>query len=122
MKNILITGASGFIGSFLVEGALERDWNTWAGIRKTSSHKYLQNDKTCFIDLNFADKDKLKMQILNHIAVYGKWDYVIHNAGVTKSLNKSDFEKVNYLYTRHLIEALQETQAIPEKFILMGRK
>ena len=32
-KKVLVTGASGFIGSFLVEGGLERGMQTWAGIR-----------------------------------------------------------------------------------------
>ena len=36
-KKVLVTGASGFIGSFLVEGGLERGMQAWAGIRRTSS-------------------------------------------------------------------------------------
>lgn len=34
LKKVLVTGASGFIGSFLVEGGLERDMQVWAGVRK----------------------------------------------------------------------------------------
>ena len=34
---ILITGASGFIGSFIVAEALKRGFETWAAIRKSSS-------------------------------------------------------------------------------------
>ena len=33
MKKILVTGSSGFIGSFLVEGGLEREFQVWAGVR-----------------------------------------------------------------------------------------
>lgn len=33
MKKILITGASGFIGGFLVKEALNRGYETWAGVR-----------------------------------------------------------------------------------------
>ena len=40
--NILITGASGFIGSFIVEEALRRGFETWAAVRKSSSRAYLQ--------------------------------------------------------------------------------
>ena len=47
-KKVLVTGASGFIGSFLVEGGLERGMQTWAGIRKTSSRKYLQDKRIRF--------------------------------------------------------------------------
>ena len=120
MKKILITGAGGFIGSFLVEEALNKGWQTWAGIRQTSSKEYLCDKRISFTDLNFSEKDKLKKQILEHVELQGKWDFIIHNAGVTKCLDTADFEKVNYLFTRHFIEALQEANAIPEKFILMS--
>ena len=120
MKNILITGASGFIGSFLVEEALNRNWNIWAGIRQTSSKEYLNDERISFIDLFYSDKDELKQQIENHLNTHGKWDYIIHNAGVTKCLNHEDFEKINYQFTRNFIEALKETGAVPEKFIFMS--
>jgi nucleoside-diphosphate-sugar epimerase len=120
MKKILITGASGFIGSFLVEKALDKEWETWAAIRKSSSREYLQSEKIQFILLDFSDKEKLKTQIAEHVANYGKWDFIVHNAGVTKCLNSDDFEKVNSLYTRHFIEALEECDSVPEKFLLMS--
>ncbi len=120
MKRILITGASGFIGSFLTEEAVCRNWQTWAGIRKNSSREYLKNEQIRFIDFNYSDKTRLKRQIEEHVAVHGKWDYIIHNAGVTKCLHVADFERVNYDYTRNLIEALTETGNVPEKFILMS--
>ncbi|MDR1526918.1 MAG: NAD(P)-dependent oxidoreductase [Dysgonamonadaceae bacterium] len=116
MKTILITGASGFIGSFLVEKALEKGWQTWAGIRKSSSKEYLRDERIRFIDLDYADMDKLKAQIAQH----GPWDYVVHNAGVTKCVNPDDFEKINYRHSKHLIEALQKSGCIPEKFVLMS--
>ncbi|MDR2057049.1 MAG: NAD(P)-dependent oxidoreductase [Dysgonamonadaceae bacterium] len=120
MKKILITGASGFIGSFLVEEALSNNYQVWAGIRSTSDRKYLCDKRIAFIDLNFSDKEKLKDQIRKQIVQYGQWDYIIHNAGVTKCLYLSDFEKINYLFTRNFVEALQEIGAVPEKFLLMS--
>lgn len=35
-KKILITGASGFIGSAIVRKALEHGYETWAGIRSVA--------------------------------------------------------------------------------------
>ena len=120
MKQVLITGAGGFIGSFLVEEALNRNWKVWAGIRQTSSKEYLCDERISFIDLFYSDKEKLARQIETHRTCFGKWDYVIHNAGVTKCLHYEDFEKINYRFTRNLIEALQEADAVPDKFILMS--
>ena len=34
---ILVTGASGFIGSYIVEEALRQGMETWAAVRPTSS-------------------------------------------------------------------------------------
>ncbi|MDR2683148.1 MAG: NAD(P)-dependent oxidoreductase [Dysgonamonadaceae bacterium] len=116
MKTILITGASGFIGSFLVEMALEKGWQTWAGIRKSSSREYLRDERIRFIDLDYADKEQLKAQIAQH----GPWDYVVHNAGVTKCVHPDDFDRINYRYSKHLIEALQESDRTPGKFVLMS--
>ena len=120
MKQILITGAGGFIGSFLVEEALRRNWKAWAGIRQTSNREYLRDERISFIDLNYSNKEKLKQQIVKHRDSFGKWDYVIHNAGVTKCLNPKDFEKVNYRFTRNLIESLKESGAVTDKFVLMS--
>ena len=36
LKKVLVTGASGFIGSFLVEGGLEREMQVWACLLYTS--------------------------------------------------------------------------------------
>lgn len=119
-KRILITGASGFIGSFLVEKALERNYEVWAGIRKSSSREYLKDERIGFIDLNFGDKEKLEKQLNEFILQHGKLDYIVHNAGVTKCLNPEDFDKINFQYTANLIEALRETNAVPEKFVLMS--
>lgn len=119
-KRILITGASGFIGSFLVEKALEEGYETWAGVRKSSSREYLKDDRIQFLDLNFGDKNKLKEQLSRFKEKYGKFDYVVHNAGVTKCLDAEDFDKINFRYTANLIDALREVEAVPDKFVLMS--
>ncbi|MDR1719315.1 MAG: NAD(P)-dependent oxidoreductase [Dysgonamonadaceae bacterium] len=120
MIKILITGASGFIGSFLTNAALEREWQVWAGIRRSSSREYLSDARLRFIDLNYADPVQLRQQISEHATSCGKWDYIIHNAGVTKCLHADDFDKINHVYTRNFIEALKDTGTVPTKFILMS--
>ena len=116
MESVLVTGASGFIGSFIVEEALRRGFGVWAGIRSSSSREYLQDRKIHFLELDFAHPNELRAQLSGHKGTYSKFDYIIHCAGVTKCVDKSDFERVNYLQTKYFIDTLRELNMIPKQF------
>lgn len=120
MKKVLITGASGFIGSFLVEHALGKGYETYAGIRASSSKEYLKDERIQFIDLMYADKPALVAQLNEWKQQNGKWDYIVHNAGLTKCKRKDDFDRVNYRYTKNFVEALIEADMVPAKFVYMS--
>jgi len=117
---ILITGASGFIGGFLVEEALRRGYEVWAGVRSGSSRSHLQDERIRFIDLKYNDPVSLTAQLSDFAGEYGRWDYIIHNAGLTKTLDKKNFFQVNAGYTYNLIEALVAANCKPDKFVLMS--
>ncbi|MCD8193035.1 MAG: NAD-dependent epimerase/dehydratase family protein, partial [Tannerellaceae bacterium] len=112
-KKILITGASGFIGVFLVKEALNRGYEVWAGVRASSSRENLQDKRIRFIDLKYNDIDALTKQLNEFTATNGRWDYIIHNAGLTKTTRKELFYRINATYTHHLIEALNRSACIP---------
>ncbi|MDR1984422.1 MAG: NAD(P)-dependent oxidoreductase [Prevotellaceae bacterium] len=117
---ILITGASGFIGSFLVEKSLEQGFETYAGIRASSSKKYLADERIKFIDLDYSNKEKLISQLNEFKQQNGAWDYIIHNAGITKCNKKSDFDKINFVFTKNFVEALCTANMIPKTFVYMS--
>ena len=119
-KKVLVTGASGFIGSFLVEGGLDRGMQTWAGVRKTSSRAFLQDRRIQFAELNFGDRQQLKEQLAAHKLEHDGWDYIIHCAGVTKCLHKEDFDKGNYQATVNFVDVLKELNMVPERFLYIS--
>ena len=120
MKSILITGAGGFIGGFLVEEALNRGYETWAAVRSTTSREFLQDERIHFIELDYNDQSNLENTLTEHMNEWGKWDCIVHNLGLTKCTNYLDFEKVNHGYLRILVDALQATGMTPDVFLLMS--
>lgn len=112
---ILITGASGFIGSFIVEEALRQGFETWAVVRKSSSRSFLQDERIHFIELNLSSEEQLKEQLKEH-----QFDYVVHAAGVTKCLHKEDFFRINTEGTKNLVRALIALQMPLKRFVYIS--
>ena len=112
---ILITGASGFIGSFIVEEALNKGFETWAAIRKSSSKAFLQDKRIHFIELNLSSEQALHEQLKDM-----QFNYVVHAAGVTKCLHKEDFRRINTEGTQHLVRALLDLQMPLKRFVYIS--
>lgn len=112
---ILVTGASGFIGSFIVEEALRRDMEVWAAVRKSSSRKYLTDERINFIELNLSSEDDLRQQLAGY-----EFDYVVHAAGATKCLHKRDFFKINTDGTINLVNALITLKMPIKRFVYLS--
>ena len=112
---ILITGASGFIGSFIVEEALNRGFEIWAAVRKSSSKAFLQDERIHFIELNLSSEAELKQQLKDI-----QFDYVVHAAGVTKCLHKEDFFRINTEGTKNLVRALLDLQMPLKRFVYIS--
>ena len=115
MKKILITGATGFIGSFIVEEAINRGYEVWAAVRRTSSKKYLQEPGIHFIELDFGSEKKLKEQLNGH-----DFDYVVHAAGVTKCLHSEEFFRTNTEGTKNLVNALIKLDMPLQRFVFVS--
>ena len=112
---ILITGASGFIGSFIVEEALRRGFETWAAVRKSSSRAFLQDKRIHFIELDFSSETQMTEQLTGL-----QFDYIVHAAGVTKCLDKADFHRINTEGTQHLVRVLLALQMRIKRFVYIS--
>lgn len=112
---ILITGASGFIGSFLCEEAMKRGFDTWAGMRTHSNKRWLNMSGLNFITLDLTDRNVLKQQLCGQ-----HFDVVVHAAGATKCLRKEDFDLHNFQCTQNLVETMAELGEMPQQFIYMS--
>lgn len=111
---ILITGASGFIGSHIAEEALGEGWEVWCAVRKTTSRKYLQDSRLNFIELNLSSVEQLTEALAAH-----EFDVVVHAAGATKCKSKQDFFRVNTDGTKNLIDAVSKTQHV-QRFVFVS--
>lgn len=117
----LVTGASGFIGSFIVEEALRRGHEVWAGVRATSSRQYLQVEGTRFAELDLGNQERLRSQLKAlRSEMGGAWDYVIHAAGATKSRTRDGFFRTNLDGTKNLVEALRAEGMMPRRFVFIS--
>ncbi len=119
---ILVTGASGFIGSYICQEGLDRGMQVWAGMRKSSSKKYLQDERMQFAYLDLERPEALHQQLTELKAQMGGkgWDYVVHAAGATKSLTREGFFRTNTDGTKNLADALITLDMVPRRFVFVS--
>lgn len=114
-EHILITGASGFIGSFLVEEALNRGMEVWAAVRKGSSMRYLRDERIHKVEFDLSSVSQMQ-EALSALRI----DYVVHAAGATKALRLEDFYKVNTQGTQNLVRALETSNPSLQRLIFIS--
>ncbi|MDE5929222.1 MAG: NAD(P)-dependent oxidoreductase [Muribaculaceae bacterium] len=119
-KTILIIGAGGFIGGFIAEEALRRGYDTYVGVRASTSRRYLLNPALHFVVFDYDNPEAVAETIRSSRPESGRWDYIIWNLGATKCSNFSDFNKINFCYLRDFTEVLIKEQCLPERFLFMS--
>lgn len=91
---ILLTGATGFVGSHVAELLSAQGYTVFALVRKTSNHESLNKMGV-----------HLLMGSLDHLPdSCPKIDSVIHGAGIIKAKDPNDYFRVNAQGTQNLLE------------------
>lgn len=110
---VLITGASGFLGSHICEVAHEQGYQVYALVRKASSRQWLKHDWLKIHEVDYNDMDSIS-------SLLSKADYVIHCAGVlgTTSRNERDSRRTNITLTR--IVAQESAKAGVKRFVYVS--
>jgi len=94
----LVTGATGFIGSFLVEALSKRGYDVTCLVRKTSNLKWLRHLRLEYLQGDLDDTDSYADKL-------GEFQYIFHLAGLTKADSARDFYHANSECTQKLVTA-----------------
>ncbi len=119
---ILITGANGFLGSHLVEEALRNSgYAVFSGIREGADISSLKELNTEIVTLNYQDQQSLT-NTFRSISKDDKFDFIIHNAGLTKSNSASENLSVNKGLTENVLFAIEQSDILKKngKFLYIS--
>lgn len=111
-KKVLLTGASGFVGTNILSKLLLKHYQVWALGYKNKIQINDENIKPIYCSLQNIEElqDKIPKQL----------DYIIHCAGLTKANNLENYYTVNTEGTKKLLLFCIKNQILPEHFIYIS--
>lgn len=111
--NILITGATGFIGSHIFDELIKKGHRVKCLIRENSNTRWLDNKNIEIIKSDFVNYDLIKSKLEDI-------DIVIHVAGIIAALNYHEFYKVNAEGTKLLLNSVAKYSKQFKKIIYIS--
>jgi len=112
---VLVTGASGFVGSHVVESLLKRGILTAVLLRPTSRRDFIKHVlHQLEVRIGALDDPESLIQ-----ALYGV-THVIHCAGLTKACSPEEFINTNHVGTRNLVSAVNKYSNQVCRFVLVS--
>ena len=109
----LVTGATGFVGSHLVDKLLGKNYEVYCLKRKTSSTKWLDGKNIKYVEGDLFSNEALEACIKD-------MDYIFHVAGVVKAKTKEGFYHGNSDSTKNLLEITYKVNPGLKKFIFVS--
>jgi len=109
----VVTGATGFIGSYLVESLVEKGWDVSCPVRDSSRTDLLEKLPVSLIRGAMDDKAFLKQALKNR-------DYIFHLAAAIHASSSTIYEQANYLLTRDLVNVCLEANPAVKRFVYVS--
>jgi nucleoside-diphosphate-sugar epimerase len=107
---VFITGATGFVGSFLTQSLIEAGHEVRCLVRTQSNLRWIADlNVECYYGSLFDKKSLVK-------GIDG-CDMVFHVAGVTKARTEEDYFRGNYESTRNIVDAVLSCKKKISRFI-----
>jgi nucleoside-diphosphate-sugar epimerase len=107
---IFITGATGFVGSFLAENLLEKKHSVRCLVRKQSNLRWIADlDVECYYG-TLSDVKSLYKGLEDV-------DMVFHLAGLTKARTEKEYFVANYMGTKNLVDAVIKVNNELQRFV-----
>src|SRR5437870_6018933 len=110
---VLVTGASGFLGSHIAEQLAAQGHQVRALLRRTSSRAFLQGFPHEEAIGDVTDAASLPA------AVEGV-DAIVHAAGLVKARREAEFHRVNAAGTANLLEAIATSRHSVKRFVYVS--
>ena len=108
---VLITGATGFIGSHLVDLLLEKQYEIYCLVRKSSDLTWLKDKNITLVNFENLNNNSDFLESL---------DYVYHIAGQIAGKSYDDYYKSNVEFTKKLIELFYDKPNNLKRFLFMS--
>ncbi|MEW6351773.1 MAG: NAD(P)-dependent oxidoreductase [Thermodesulfobacteriota bacterium] len=109
----LVTGATGFIGSHMVEAILKRGWEVVCPVRDPSRLRNLEGMPAQICTLG---------EIADLVRRVNPFDYVIHLGGATRAEDYAHYTRANVDWTMELLELCVDPRCrrAPARFVLVS--
>ena len=109
-KNVLVTGASGFVGTNLVSALVRRGYSVSCLVRTTSDTEALRGQGVRLIYGDINDPSALRDAVHSVNTIY-------HVAGAIKAAHREDYFRINQAGTRLTMESVAENNPDLGRFV-----
>ena len=110
---VLITGANGFVGSFLAEELCVKGYEVYCIVRNSSNTKWLRDIDVKILRGNTSNPDFISESVKD-------MDIVFHSAATINGKNWNSYYNANVKYTEDLLKGIKKNGSKIKKFVFIS--